>query len=171
MMSDIVACPSCERKLRVRHELQGQSVKCPACNTTFTPAPPEPAPAPGRRHDPHEDDYEDRPRRSRHDDNEDDDYDDRPVRRRRRDWEPHRGVLVLALGICGLMLIFWPITSLVAWILGSSDLREIRAGRMDPEGESMTRIGMILGIVGTLLFVMGFLFLCLIIAAAVVFSG
>jgi hypothetical protein len=33
--------------------------------------------------------------------------------------------------------------------MGNTDLAEIRAGRMDPEGESTTNIGRILGIIGT----------------------
>jgi len=37
----------------------------------------------------------------------------------------------------------------IAWIMGNNDLREIRAGRMDPEGESNTNAGRICGIIGT----------------------
>jgi hypothetical protein len=36
---------------------------------------------------------------------------------------------------------------IAAWVMGASDLSEIRAGRMDPSGESTTRVGMILGMV------------------------
>lgn len=65
-------------------------------------------------------------------------------------YEPHRGVLILVLGILSLVfagIILGPI----AWILGNSDLKKIRAGIMDPEGEQMTNIGRILGMVGTIL--------------------
>jgi hypothetical protein len=48
----------------------------------------------------------------------------------------------------------------VAWALGSWDLREIRAGRMDPEGEGMTRAGQVCGIVASLILLLGTLFFC-----------
>ena len=35
--------------------------------------------------------------------------------------------------------------------MGSNDLKEIRAGRMDPEGEGTTNGGRICGIIGTFL--------------------
>ena len=35
--------------------------------------------------------------------------------------------------------------------MGNNDMQAIRAGRMDPEGESNTNIGRILGMVGTIL--------------------
>jgi hypothetical protein len=49
----------------------------------------------------------------------------------------------------------------IAWIMGNNDMREIQAGRMDPEGESQTNIGRILGIVGTILGILGLLAVCL----------
>jgi hypothetical protein len=67
-----------------------------------------------------------------------------------RQYEPHRGVLILVLGILSLVF-FGIILGPIAWILGNSDLKKIRAGTMDPEGEQMTNIGRILGIVGTIL--------------------
>jgi hypothetical protein len=106
-----------------------------------------------------EDYEEDRPRRrfSR----EDDDYEDRP-RRRRRHYDEHRGVLILVLGICAIVGVFSLVTGPMAWILGSNDLREIRAGRMDPEGESQTRIGMILGMISCILMILLVLLFCVI---------
>jgi hypothetical protein len=68
--------------------------------------------------------------------------------------KPHRGVLILVLGIIGLVAC--QILGPVAWILGNADMKEIKAGRMDPEGESMTNIGRILGIVATVLLVVSF---------------
>lgn len=64
--------------------------------------------------------------------------------------EAHRGGLILALGIisivgCNCFLV----PGILAWILGAGDLSKIKAGRMDPSGESLTRVGMILGIVST----------------------
>jgi predicted Zn finger-like uncharacterized protein len=75
----------------------------------------------------------------------------------RMDCEPHRGGLILTLGIVGLAvgLTCWPVAilaivpSLLAWLLGMSDLAKIRRGLMDPEGEDTTQAGWICGIVGT----------------------
>jgi predicted Zn finger-like uncharacterized protein len=75
----------------------------------------------------------------------------------RLDREPHRGGFILTLGIVGLAvgLTCWPISflaivpSVLAWALGTVDLRKIRQGVMDPEGESSTQAGWICGIVGT----------------------
>ena len=63
--------------------------------------------------------------------------------------KPHRGVLILVLGILGL--VGCCICAPIAWYMGSQDMAEIEAGRMDPEGKQMTQIGMILGIVGCVL--------------------
>lgn len=63
--------------------------------------------------------------------------------------KPHRGVLILVLGILGIMACCF--CAPVAWYMGSQDLAEIDAGRMDPEGRQMTQIGMILGIIGIVL--------------------
>ena len=65
--------------------------------------------------------------------------------RRYRHIEPHRGILILVLGI--LSWISCPIFGIVAWVLGNNDLREIRAGRMDPSGRGLTQAGQILGMV------------------------
>ncbi len=62
--------------------------------------------------------------------------------------QPHRGVMILVFGLLGLvpccLSIVFPI---LAWVFGSQDLREMRAGRMDPSGQGLTQAGMILGIV------------------------
>lgn len=83
----------------------------------------------------------------------------------------HRGALVLVLGILGIM--FW-ITAPIAWILGRGDLREMDAGRMDPEGRSLTQAGTIIGMVITIIGVLGFLiwiFLFVLIGGIAVTSG
>ncbi|MFN3149653.1 DUF4190 domain-containing protein [Bremerella sp.] len=67
--------------------------------------------------------------------------------------KPHRGVLILVLGILGLIVCC--LCAPAAWYMGSQDLAEIDAGRMDPEGRQMTQIGMILGMVGVGLWVLG----------------
>jgi len=66
---------------------------------------------------------------------------------------PHRGGTVLALGIVGLV-VCWPCGAF-AWSMGNADLRDIRAGRMDPTGEGMTQGGRICGMIATILGLIG----------------
>jgi ribosomal protein S27E len=155
-MSDIINCPQCERKLQVPETLVGQDVKCPSCGATFAaplggsqPVPP-----------PNVESVENQPpsiqrESERHWDREDaegHDYDERSHRRRRRkDIEPHRGTLILVLGILGLVFSGFIVFGPIAWILGNNDLVAIRAGRMDPDGEGLTSAGRICGIIGTAL--------------------
>lgn len=63
---------------------------------------------------------------------------------------PHRGVLILVLGILGLVGcgIF---TAIPAWIMGSNDLKAMTAGTMDPSGRSSTNAGRICGMIATIL--------------------
>ena len=60
--------------------------------------------------------------------------------------EPHRGILILILGILSLVLC-WFFTGIPAWIMGKSDLAKIEAGQMNPEGKGLTMAGMICGII------------------------
>jgi hypothetical protein len=172
-MPEVLTCPSCQRKLQVPETLIGQDVQCPTCGATFLAqvggSSPGRSAAPQRDEPPSRemtrssrrdaDDYDDRPSRSSRRDM--DDYDDRPsrVRRRRRsDYEPHRGPLILTLGIVSFF-VGGPILGAVAWILGNADMAAIRAGRMDPEGEGMTNAGRICGMISVILGIIG-LVLC-----------
>ena len=65
--------------------------------------------------------------------------------------QPHRGGMVLTLGILALVCNFLFVPGIMAWILGRSDIKAMDAGRMDPEGRGMTTAGMVLGIIGTVL--------------------
>jgi len=65
--------------------------------------------------------------------------------------KPHRGTLILVLGILGL-IICGPL-AIVAWVMGSGDLKQIDAGTMDPSGRGTTQAGKIIGIIGTILFI------------------
>lgn len=69
---------------------------------------------------------------------------------------PHRGTTVLVLGIIGVAGaltsgLFGLIFGIIAWVMGSKDLRAMRAGRMDPAGRSETQAGWICGIAATAL--------------------
>jgi hypothetical protein len=65
--------------------------------------------------------------------------------------KPHRGVLILVLGILGIVCCF--ILGIIAWVMGNGDLREIDAGRMDPSGRGLTQAGKICGMVGVILWI------------------
>lgn len=72
--------------------------------------------------------------------------------RGRRDAEPHRGALVLTLGILSIVLgPFGLPLGIAALLLGRRDLQKIQLREMDPEGESTTRAGWVCGIIGTVL--------------------
>lgn len=59
---------------------------------------------------------------------------------------PHRGVLILVLGILSWVLGCF-IFGIVAWVMGNGDLRAMDAGQMDPEGRGMTQAGKIVGMI------------------------
>ena len=67
--------------------------------------------------------------------------------------QPHRGTAVLVLGILGLVICV--ICGIIAWVMGSTDLREMEAGRMDPSGMGMTRAGKICGMISCILALIG----------------
>jgi hypothetical protein len=67
--------------------------------------------------------------------------------------EPHRGALILTLALVGWFTCI--LLGIAAWTMGSADLAKMRAGQMDPSGEGLTRAGMIIGIVETILGVLG----------------
>jgi hypothetical protein len=181
-MSQLVSCPECKKHLQVPDELLGKRVQCPECKHTFTAKSAdeeeeEPsktgttiskAPPSKRREEPEEE--EERPsRRSSRRDDDDDDIDDIPRRSRRRssrgNYVPHRGGLILAFGLIGLIggftgLVFPVVFGIIAWIMGNTDIAEIRAGRMDPEGEGMTQAGRIMGMIATILFIVAIVVTC-----------
>lgn len=82
---------------------------------------------------------------------------------------PHRGGLILVLALVGIIM-GCPIFSLMAWVMGSSDLREIRAGRMDRSGEGLTQAGQLLGMIPSLLFILLAVGVMLVIVIAAVAS-
>lgn len=66
---------------------------------------------------------------------------------------PHRGVLILVLGILGIVCCF--ICGIIAWVMGNTDLREMDAGTMDPTGRGLTKAGKICGMIGVILAIIG----------------
>ena len=65
---------------------------------------------------------------------------------------PHRGVLILVLGILGIVLCM-PL-GIAAWVMGNGDLAAMDRGEMDPEGRGMTQAGKICGIISVALVVL-----------------
>jgi len=68
--------------------------------------------------------------------------------------KPHRGTLILVLGILSIVCCF--ICGIIAWVLANGDLKEMTAGKMDPSGEGLTNAGKICGIVGVAIQIVGF---------------
>jgi hypothetical protein len=73
--------------------------------------------------------------------------------------KPHRGTLVLVLGILGLV-VCGPL-GIAAWVMGSGDLKQMDAGTMDPSGRSTTNAGKICGMIATILMIIGVIFFIL----------
>jgi len=69
--------------------------------------------------------------------------------------KPGRGPLILILAILGF---FCCLTAPVAWWMGASDLKEMKAGQMNRDTEQLTLIGMILGATVSVLGVLGIAF-------------
>jgi hypothetical protein len=67
--------------------------------------------------------------------------------------KPHRGVMILVFGILGVVCCF--IFGIIAWVMGNSDLQAMAEGRMDRDGEGLTKAGKILGIVSVCLLIVG----------------
>lgn len=63
----------------------------------------------------------------------------------------NRATAALVLGI--LSIICCPLGGPVAWYLGAQEGNAIRAGHSPAAGEGLAKAGMILGILGTILFV------------------
>src|SRR5262245_48213812 len=161
-----VQCPECKHTFTAQVEVEEVSVSSKPTKPTTPALPPATNKPPAwdtkKGSDDDEEDRYDVKKRRRDRDDDDDDDDNRPSRRRGRrrsssgrDYVPHRGGLILAFGIIalvsGLGFIFGPI----AWIMGNSDLAEIQNGTMDPDGEGMTQTGRILGMVATIISLVG----------------
>jgi DNA-directed RNA polymerase subunit RPC12/RpoP len=67
------------------------------------------------------------------------------------DGEPHRGTIILVLGIVSFFVPPIPL-GILAWIWANQDLQKMNAGLMDPEGRSATEAGKACGIGSTILY-------------------
>ncbi len=84
--------------------------------------------------------------------------------------ERGRGALILVFGILSLVM-FGLITGIPAWVMGHTDLRRMREGKMEGADEGLTRAGMILGIIGTLISGLAILFIILVVVGIFSFAG
>ncbi|MCS7014858.1 MAG: hypothetical protein NZM42_01910 [Gemmatales bacterium] len=117
-MPAISQCPNCHRQVQIPETLFGRAVRCPLCGQSFSAGG---ASAPLElAAAPWE---------------------------RREDLLPHRGGLILTLGI--LSLLICGLLGPFAWIMGSNDLAKMHRGRMDKSGYGATQAGYILGIIST----------------------
>ncbi|MGY8754040.1 MAG: DUF4190 domain-containing protein [Phycisphaerales bacterium] len=80
--------------------------------------------------------------------------------------QTHRGTMILVFGILGLVVCF-PF-GIVAWVMGNADLKAMDAGTMDPEGRGTTQAGKIIGMIATILNVLGFIIGILFLALALI---
>ena len=59
--------------------------------------------------------------------------------------KPHRGTLILVLGILGLV-VCQPL-GIAAWVMGNTDLGQMNGGLMDPSGRDLTQAGRVCGMI------------------------
>jgi len=85
----------------------------------------------------------------------------------------HRGGMILTLGVMAIVCNIAGVPGILAWVLGNADLKQMDAGRMDPEGRGTTQAGMIMGMIMTIFVIIGialtvcyFLFIFVLIAGA-----
>ncbi len=67
---------------------------------------------------------------------------------------PHRGPLILILGILSIITTC-PIPGIMAWVMGSADLADMQAGRMDASGQGATQAGRFLGMAFSMVYIVG----------------
>jgi hypothetical protein len=164
-MAITIECPKCLRQLNVPETLLGRRVKCPMCGVEFEASASPPSVLPASPPPVEESDYvaADPPpqRRQRDPLDYDEDLGYAPERRR-----PHRGGLILTLGILGLVFSLCPLPGWVlggcAMSMGNSDLYEMAKGRMDREGRGTTQAGRILGIIAVTVASLSFVGGCMI---------
>jgi len=67
--------------------------------------------------------------------------------------EPHRGRVVLSIALAGCVI---PFVSVLAAIMGTSDLRRMELRKMARKGESLTRAGQVIGTVASMVWIATF---------------
>ena len=67
--------------------------------------------------------------------------------------QPHRGGLIITLAVLGW--VSCPIFSVMAWSMGSDDLNKMRTGLMDGAGMGLTQAGQVMGMINSILYLVG----------------
>ena len=80
--------------------------------------------------------------------------------------KPHRGAVILAFGILGLVVC--QLFGVAAWVMADNDLKEMNRGYMDPTGRELTKAGRILGMVATGLLAISLVFGVLVLIVAII---
>jgi len=157
-MKEIIACPRCGKKLELPEDGLGREVQCPACFQTFEGRPQTASPRPPSSHSAAIPPVA-------------------PPASLNRSWSadssartlgqsemaPHRGGMILTFGFLSLLpcVIVSLIFGMLAWTMAETDIKEMRAGYMNPEGESATYVGRVLGLVGIVIWSLVYAFACL----------
>lgn len=82
--------------------------------------------------------------------------------------EASQATTILVLGILGLIVC--QVLSPIAWYMGNQELTGIDTGRRDPSARSTANAGRILGIIGTVFLIIGFVALFGFLVVALVIS-
>ena len=67
-----------------------------------------------------------------------------------------KAITALVLGILGIVCC--APCAIAAWIIGAGELKQIKAGLSSTAGKGFAQAGMIMGIVGTVLLILGIIF-------------
>ena len=142
-----IPCSSCKQRLEIPEELAGQTIECPACNTSLTVPSPEPTapPTPKIRLSKPEADSAANEVRTGALQKEVASLKIKLTDARSDKTLPHRGGMILTFGILGVACCF-PF-GIAAWVMGHNDMQLINDGAMDPAGAGTTKAGMICGMV------------------------
>jgi hypothetical protein len=68
-----------------------------------------------------------------------------------------RAITILVLAIVGLVCC--PLTAPVAWVMGRQEVKAVQRGEAPAANHSLAQIGMVLGIIGTVMLAFGLLWL------------
>ena len=137
-------CSHCKTALCIDHQYVGKQVRCPQCQTLnlvkesmqFSENNPDQNEPIGSPKDLYSESFQPAPAT--------------PSRK----LQPHQGGMILTLGIVSLFCNICLIPGLLAWMLGTQDMRKMDNGIMESDGRGLTQAGMIIGMVMTCLFLL-----------------
>lgn len=70
----------------------------------------------------------------------------------------NQAITALVLGILGIVCSCGPL-AIIAWYLGNQEIKAVREGRSPVAGEGLAKVAKVLGILGTVLFVLTLLWI------------